>query len=130
MSCSSCSTAVISRSARRVDLQVEMTSLVGLPREPILARQDKERPEHLFQRHGHREQGKRKRIDRVKTADHAGIDGHPHAEPEHMLSKTGPLPAVHAIQSLTWSAFDRASRIARSHRLTAWTFPRRPMTLA
>jgi hypothetical protein len=36
--------------------------------------------------------------------------------------RMGPLPAVQAIQSLTCSAFERASRIVLSHRLIAWTF--------
>jgi hypothetical protein len=34
----------------------------------------------------------------------------------------GTAAAVQAIQSLTCSAFERASRIVLSHRLIAWTF--------
>jgi len=64
----------------KIDLKIQVTSLVGLQAAAILAHQDKQREKNRFQGNNHGEQRKRKRIERRVAALH--IERNPHGKPD------------------------------------------------
>jgi hypothetical protein len=99
----------------QIDLQVEMTPLVRLACQPVLAGESKQL--------GRPPRGKPSssgtETERIKETDPTDRTAFTVTQAPNQTTRsmrTGPLPAVQAIQSLTGSSFERASRIALSHR--------------
>ena len=71
----------------QIDLQVEMTALVGLPRQSILAGEDEQCQEDRLERDRRRQQREREGIERPNSPDCAGVYGDPRTEPEEMKNE-------------------------------------------
>ena len=54
---------------KQIDLQIQVTTLIGLPGQPVLAGEHEQRQEDRFERHGHRQKRKGKPIERLDSGD-------------------------------------------------------------
>lgn len=91
--------------SKKIDLQIQMAAFVGLSREPILAGEDEQDEENRLERDRHGQERKRKAIEGHDARRHPDVAPTQKLNHTTCRSRTGPLAAVHAIQSPSRSVF-------------------------
>jgi hypothetical protein len=79
---------------QQIDLQIEMSPLVGLPRHSVLRHQHEYRQEDRFERDHEREKAERIRVEWLEAKKMAGIDHQPSREPAQWTRAKGALPVA------------------------------------